>query len=209
MDKDPGALQKSMDFMSMVFSGYVAKIGSLLKKDVQKERLTSSESDEIKARVSSTTDISSSTLSSLDFVIEAVSENPSLKATIFKQLASECPSHAILATNTSSIGITKIAAAAVGAQDRVIGMHFMVLVLPGFTNENPVPVMKGVEVITGLQTSDETLQTTLSLVEKMGKISSRSVDSPGFLANRLLMPYINEAIICLETVIFRSLRGLR
>lgn len=71
--------------------------------------------------------MSSSTLSPLDFVIEAVSENPSLKAIIFKQLAAECPSHAILATNTSSIGITKIAAAAVGAQDRVIGMHFMVL----------------------------------------------------------------------------------
>jgi len=73
--------------------------------------------------------------------------------------------------------------------------------------KNPVPVMKGVEIITGLQTSDETLQTTLSLVEKMGKIASRSVDSPGFLANRLLMPYINEAIICLETVIFLSLQS--
>ena len=84
------------------------------------------ESDEIKSRVSSTTEMFSSTLSSLDFVIEAVSENPSLKAIIFKQLAAECPSHAILATNTSSIGITKIASAAVGAQDRVIGMHFMV-----------------------------------------------------------------------------------
>ena len=103
-----------------------------MKKDVQKERLTSSESDEIKARVKSTTDISSSTLSPLDFIIEAVSENPSLKATIFKQLASECAPHAILATNTSSIGITKIAATAVGAQDRVIGMHFMVPTLSWF-----------------------------------------------------------------------------
>jgi 3-hydroxybutyryl-CoA dehydrogenase len=99
----------------------------LLQKDVQKERLTSSESDAIRARVSTTTEISSSTLGPLDFVIEAVSENPSLKATIFKQLASECAPHAILATNTSSIGITKIAAAAMGAQDRVIGMHFMVI----------------------------------------------------------------------------------
>ena len=91
-----------------------------------KERLTSNEAEEIKSRVSSTTEMSTSILSSLDFVIEAVSENHSLKATIFKQLASECPSHAILATNTSSIGITRIASAAVGAQDRVIGMHFMV-----------------------------------------------------------------------------------
>jgi 3-hydroxybutyryl-CoA dehydrogenase len=104
--------------------------GTLLEKEVKKERMTLDESEEIKGRVSSTTDISSSTLSSLDFVIEAVSENPSLKATIFKQLAQDCPPHAILATNTSSIGITRIAASAVGAQDRVIGMHFMVPSLP-------------------------------------------------------------------------------
>jgi 3-hydroxybutyryl-CoA dehydrogenase len=177
--------------------------GSLLAKEVKKERLTADESEEIKGLVSSTTDISSSTLSSLDFVIEAVSENPSLKATIFKQLAEDCPPHAILATNTSSIGITRIAASAVGAQDRVIGMHFMVppnLPLPHFDCQNPVPVMKGVEIITGLQTSEETLQKTLDLASKMGKTPSRSVDSPGFLANRLLIPYINEAIICLETV---------
>jgi len=178
MDKDPNAIKKSVEFM-----------GSLLAKEVKKERMTADELEEIKGRVSSTTDISSSTLSSLDFVIEAVSENPSLKATIFKQLAQDCPPHAILATNTSSIGITRIAASAVGAQDRVIGMHFM----------NPVPVMKGVEIITGLQTSEETLKKTLDLASKMGKTPSRSVDSPGFLANRLLMPYINESIICLET----------
>lgn len=98
----------------------------LLAKDVQRQRLTSSESEEIKARVSATTEMGSSTLSPLDFVIEAVSENPNLKATIFKQLAEQCAPHAILATNTSSIGITRIAASAVGAQDRVIGMHFMV-----------------------------------------------------------------------------------
>jgi 3-hydroxybutyryl-CoA dehydrogenase len=127
MDKDPNAIKKSVEFMSTsTFKKRFVDIDQLLKKDVQKERLTSTESEEIKSRVSSTTDISSSTLSPLDFVIEAVSENPALKAAIFKQLAAECPAHAILATNTSSIGITKIAAAAVGAQDRVIGMHFMV-----------------------------------------------------------------------------------
>jgi 3-hydroxybutyryl-CoA dehydrogenase len=109
----------------------LADVDSLLKKDVQKEKLTASESEDIKKRVQATTEISSSTLSSLDFVIEAVSENPSLKATIFKQLASECPAHAILASNTSSVGITKIAASAIGAQDRVIGMHFMVCLLRG------------------------------------------------------------------------------
>ena len=204
MDKEPNAIKKSVDFMGVSKAADTVRLmkGTLLAKDVHKERLTSSESDEIKARVSSTTDITSSTLSQLDFVIEAVSENPSLKATIFKQLAEQCAPHAILATNTSSIGITRIAAAALGAQDRVIGMHFMVpfnhLDFPD--GQNPVPVMKGVEIITGLQTSDVTLKQTLDLVNKMGKTPSRSVDRPGFLANRLLIPYINEAIICLETV---------
>jgi 3-hydroxybutyryl-CoA dehydrogenase len=98
----------------------------LLNKDIQKERLTAAESEEIKGRVVATTDISATTLSPLDFVIEAVSEKEALKAAIFKQLATECPAHAILASNTSSIGITRIAASAIGAQDRVIGMHFMV-----------------------------------------------------------------------------------
>ena len=126
MDKDPAAIKKSVEFMSIPSFLPCIEEDSLLSKDVAKERLTTNESDEIKSRVSSTTEMSSSTLSSLDFVIEAVSENPSLKATIFKQLATECSSHATLATNTSSIGITRIASAAAGAQDRVIGMHFMV-----------------------------------------------------------------------------------
>jgi 3-hydroxybutyryl-CoA dehydrogenase len=127
MDKDPQALQKSIEFMSKCLLRISLTVGTLLKKDVQKERLTTSDSDAIKSRVSTSTEMSPSTLRSLDFVIEAVSENPSLKATIFKQLASECAPHTILATNTSSIGITRIAASAIGAQDRVIGMHFMVL----------------------------------------------------------------------------------
>ncbi len=132
----------------------------------------------------------------------------SLKTSIFAQLAQICPSHAILATNTSSISITKIAAATTTtahhakkdhakenhnhnqpAASRVISTHFM----------NPVPVQKGVEIISGLQTSPNTVSRALSFVKSMGKIPSRSRDSPGFLANRMLMPYINEAIICLET----------
>jgi 3-hydroxybutyryl-CoA dehydrogenase len=112
---------------SWVSPNQLSDIDSLLKKDVQKEKLTSTQSEEIKSRISPTTEISPFTLSPLDIIIEAVSENPSLKDTIFKQLASECAPHAILASNTSSIGITRIAAAASGAQDRVIGMHFMVL----------------------------------------------------------------------------------
>lgn len=134
-------------------------------------------------------------LSSVDFVIEAVPENPDLKTSIFSQLAQIAPKNAILATNTSSISITKIAAATtkdatdLQAPSRVISTHFM----------NPVPIQKGVEIISGLQTSQETLNTAVEFVKRMGKIPSVSADSPGFLANRILMPYINEAIICLET----------
>lgn len=137
-----------------------------------------------------------SDLSTADFVIEAVPEILSLKASIFAQLAKICSPHAILATNTSSISITKIAASTstddptdLSAPSRVISTHFM----------NPVPVQKGVEIITGLQTSQSTVDTALAFVRKMGKIPSQSADSPGFLANRILMPYINEAVICLET----------
>lgn len=136
-------------------------------------------------------------LSSVDFVIEAVPEIPSLKSSIFAQLAQVCPPHAILATNTSSISITKIAASTtpkdnptdLSAASRVISTHFM----------NPVPVQKGVEIISGLQTSESTVATALAFVKKMGKIPSQSADSPGFLANRMLMPYINEAVVCLDT----------
>ena len=136
-------------------------------------------------------------LASADFIIEAVPEILDLKTSIFSQLAQIAPSHAILATNTSSISITKIAASTtpkdnptdVTTASRVISTHFM----------NPVPVQKGVEIITGLQTSQSTIDTAMEFVKKMGKVPSRSADSPGFLANRILMPYINEAIICLET----------
>lgn len=122
-------------------------------------------------------------------------EIPELKSHIFAQLAKICPAHATLATNTSSISVTKIAASTKqDPQDsvtpsRVIATHFM----------NPVPVQSGVEIISGLQTSPETLGRALELVRRMGKVASQSADSPGFLANRILMPYINEAIICLET----------
>jgi 3-hydroxybutyryl-CoA dehydrogenase len=106
-----------------------------------------------------------------------------------------CKPTAILGSNTSSISITRIAAATtedptdLAGPSRVIGMHFM----------NPVPVLKGVEIITGLQTSQATVDAATDLCKRMGKVISQSADSPGFLANRILMPYINEAIICLET----------
>lgn len=134
-------------------------------------------------------------LSSVDFIIEAVPEITELKTSIFSQISQIAPKHAILATNTSSISITKIAAATttnptdLQAPSRVISTHFM----------NPVPIQKGVEIIAGLQTSQETIDTAITFVQRMGKIASVSADSPGFLANRILMPYINEAVICLET----------
>ncbi|KFY75617.1 hypothetical protein V499_04419 [Pseudogymnoascus sp. VKM F-103] len=165
----------------------------LLAKDVAKERISQSDADLIRSRLTSTTNMDD--LSSVDFVIEAVPEIPSLKFDIFSRLGQIAPAHAILATNTSSISITRIAAATTqdptntSVSSRVVATHFM----------NPVPIQKGVEIISGLQTSQETLDTAVEFCKAMGKIPSVSADRPGFLANRILMPYINEAIICLET----------
>ncbi|KAF3025900.1 hypothetical protein E8E14_014874 [Neopestalotiopsis sp. 37M] len=165
----------------------------LLAKDVSKQRITQDQADKARSLLTPSTAIED--LSKVDFIIEAVPEIPKLKFDIFAQLAQICPPHAILATNTSSISITKIAAATTkdpkdtSASSRVVSTHFM----------NPVPVQKGVEIISGLQTSAETLETAVEFCKSMGKIASVSADSPGFLANRILMPYINEAVICLET----------
>ncbi len=167
----------------------------LLAKDVSKSRITQEQADSARAHLSPATSIEA--LAGVDFVIEAVPEIPQLKFDIFARLAEICPPHAVLATNTSSISITKIAAATAktakkddgDAASRVVATHFM----------NPVPVQKGVEIISGLQTSGATLATAVAFCQAMGKVTSVSADSPGFLANRILMPYINEAIICLET----------
>ncbi|KUI52640.1 putative 3-hydroxybutyryl-CoA dehydrogenase [Cytospora mali] len=165
----------------------------LLAKDVAKERITQEQAD--KARANLTPINTLDALSEVDFVIEAVPEIPQLKFDIFSKLAQICPPHAILATNTSSISITSIAASTtkdpkdLSASSRVVSTHFM----------NPVPVQKGVEIISGLQTSQDTVDQAIAFCKAMGKIPSVSADSPGFLANRILMPYINEAVICLET----------
>jgi 3-hydroxybutyryl-CoA dehydrogenase len=127
------------------------------------------------------------TMKNADFVIEAATENPDLKLKIFKDMDAAAPERVILATNTSSISITKIAAAT-NRPDRVIGMHFM----------NPVPLMKLVEIIKGLATSEETLRTTLGLCRTMGKEPVQANDSPGFISNRILCPMINEAIFALQ-----------
>ncbi len=127
------------------------------------------------------------TMKDTDFVIEAATENPELKFKIFKDMDANAREGVILASNTSSISITKIAAQT-GRPDRVIGMHFM----------NPVPLMKLVEVIKGLATSEETLATTLELCKVMGKEAWEASDSPGFISNRILCPMINEAIFALQ-----------
>ncbi|KAK3830671.1 MAG: 3-hydroxyacyl-CoA dehydrogenase [Linnemannia gamsii] len=176
LDSNEAQLSKGLKFMD-----------SLLKKDIAKGRLTEAQADETRSRVKTTSKMAD--FGNVDFVIEAVSENPALKANLFRDLAQATPKHAILASNTSSISITKIAAAAKGREEQVIGMHFM----------NPVPVMKLVEIIPGLATSNEVLRTTKDLAVAMGKTCTVSQDVPGFVANRLLMPYINEAIIAYET----------
>ena len=169
----------------------------LLEKDISKERITKEAADIARSRL--TPSLSIDDVSSLDMVIEAVPEIPELKTSIFSKLAQTASKHTILATNTSSISITKIAAATttdpkdLQAPSRVVSTHFM----------NPVPVQKGVEIIAGLQTSQETIDTAVAFVKRMGKIPSVSADAPGFLANRILIPYINEAVICLETGIGR------
>jgi 3-hydroxybutyryl-CoA dehydrogenase len=122
----------------------------------------------------------------VDLVVEAVSERPDLKKKIFAQLDAQCPARTILASNTSSISITEIAAATKRA-DRVIGMHFM----------NPVPLMKLVEIIRGQETSDATTKTIVECSSSLDKTPVEANDYPGFVSNRVLMPMINEAVYCL------------
>ncbi|HUU02089.1 MAG TPA: 3-hydroxybutyryl-CoA dehydrogenase [Myxococcota bacterium] len=155
-------------------------IGKRLERAVAKGKLGSDEAGAIGARLHKAPDLGD--LAQCNFVVEAATERESLKLDIFDRLDKIVPEQAILASNTSSISITRIGAAS-GRPDRVIGMHFM----------NPVPVMKLVEIIRGLPTSDETAQTTIALAKRMGKTCTQSKDFPGFIVNRILMPMINEA----------------
>ncbi|RLB06136.1 MAG: 3-hydroxybutyryl-CoA dehydrogenase [Deltaproteobacteria bacterium] len=159
-------------------------IEKILSRGVEKGKLTEDDKNAILGRIKLSTDIKD--MKDADFVVEAATENEAIKFTIFENLDKICPEHAILATNTSSIPIGRIASKT-KRPEKVIGMHFM----------NPVPVMKLVEVIPGLPTSEETLKITWELAEKFGKTPAKSEDYPGFIANRVLMPMINEAIYCL------------
>ena len=155
-----------------------------LQRDVDKERLKEEEKRAIVGRIRTTTALSD--LAGAGFVIEAITENLEAKRSVFRDLDAVCGAETILASNTSSISITKLGAAT-RRPEKVIGMHFM----------NPVPVMKLVEVIRGIATSDETWARTRELSERMGKTALECNDSPGFVSNRVLMPLINEAVFAL------------
>ncbi|MCF8131068.1 MAG: 3-hydroxybutyryl-CoA dehydrogenase [Deltaproteobacteria bacterium] len=163
--------------------GYKTIEGSLGRM-VKKEKITLEEQQTILSRIEASTSLED--MIRADYVVEAATENEPLKLKIFENLDQFCKPEIILASNTSSISITKIAAAT-KRPEKVIGMHFM----------NPVPMMKLVEIINGLATDDETTRTTQDLAVKMGKTPVPANDFPGFVANRILMPMINEAVYAL------------
>mgnify|MGYP003692566341 FL=1 len=164
----------------------IATITKNLDRQVAKERITADDKDSTLSRISTFTDLASG-VKDRELVVEAATENLDLKLNIFKQMDEHAPEGCILSTNTSSISITKIAAAT-SRPDKVIGMHFM----------NPVPVMKLVEIIRGYATSDEVTNTIMEVSKSLKKVPVEVNDYPGFVANRILMPMINEAIITLH-----------
>ncbi|MFH1723556.1 MAG: 3-hydroxybutyryl-CoA dehydrogenase [Elusimicrobiota bacterium] len=162
----------------------VAAIRKNMERQVKKGVVSSEDRDKALGRIR--TSLKPEDASGCQLVVEAVPERPDLKADIFRRLDAACPPATILATNTSSLSIARLAAAT-GRAPKVIGMHFM----------NPVPVMKLVEIIRGVDTSDETYETVRALTEKLGKTPVCSQDYPGFISNRVLMPMINEACFAL------------
>ncbi|WP_404900362.1 3-hydroxybutyryl-CoA dehydrogenase [Priestia filamentosa] len=172
-DLDTQALQRGIN-----------KIETSLKKAVQKEKIKEDEMNETLARIQDTTSFSNG--DDADIVIEAIVENLEVKKEVFKKLDQIVKKEAILASNTSALSITELGAVT-KRPEKVIGMHFM----------NPVPVMKLVEVIRGLSTSEETYQEIKRITESLGKVPVLVEDFPGFVSNRILMPMINEAIYTL------------
>jgi 3-hydroxybutyryl-CoA dehydrogenase len=174
--------------MSDIADSFIQKGLSTISKNldrmVEKSKISSQKKEEILGRIKGTIQIKD--MANVDFVVEAATENESLKLGIFKEIDQICRKDIILSSNTSSISITKIASAT-HRPSQVIGMHFM----------NPVPAMQLVEIIRGLQTSQETFNAVKSLAEKMRKTPVEANDFPGFIANRILMPMINEAIYAL------------
>ncbi|MBR0693472.1 3-hydroxybutyryl-CoA dehydrogenase [Bradyrhizobium lablabi] len=160
-------------------------VGASLDRLVNKDKMTAADREATLARITATTDRAK--LASCDLVIEAATENEDLKIKILKELGATLKPHALVATNTSSISITKLAAAT-DRPDRFIGMHFF----------NPVPVMALLELIRGLQTSDDTVARAEAFAKRVGKVAITAKNSPGFAVNRILCPMINEAIFALQ-----------
>ncbi len=175
-----------IDIKAEVLEKALATISKNLGRMVSKEKITQQQMDETLGRIKTSDSLEKGALNA-DLVIEAVNENFELKKKIFQTLDKVTPADTILASNTSSISITKLAAVT-GRADKVIGMHFF----------NPVPVMKLVEIIRGLDTSDEVYNVIEKLSKDLGKVPVPVNDFPGFVSNRVLMPMINEAIFCVH-----------
>ena len=159
----------------------LASIEKQLARAVEKERMSAAETDAVLSRIETATGVEA--MAGADVCIEAATENPDVKLDLFRALESVCRADAILASNTSSISLTKIAGACT-RPERVIGMHFF----------NPVPLMKLVELIRAMQTSDATFEAAKALADRLGKTPVAVADSPGFVVNRMLVPMINEAV---------------
>lgn len=175
-----------IDLSASALAKALATIEKNLDRMLAKGSISAEQKADTLARLSTAPQVQGAGVENSDLVIEAATENLDIKLRIFQQLDQLCPPHTLLASNTSSISITRIAAAT-QRPDKVIGMHFM----------NPVPVMKLVEIIRGYGTSDSTTQTIIETAQKLGKIPVAANDYPGFVANRILMPMINEAIYTL------------
>jgi len=175
-----------VDISEKALEKAVATITKNMDRMIAKERISEADKNNALSQLTTQTDMKAG-VENADLVVEAATENTELKLKIFGEMDEAAPAKAILATNTSSISITKIAAAT-QRPDKVIGMHFM----------NPVPVMKLIEVIRGYATSNEVTHTVMELSKKLGKVPVEVNDYPGFVANRILMPMINEAIMSLH-----------
>lgn len=174
-----------VDISDKALEKAIATITKNLDRMINKEKISAQDKENTLNNISTNNSIQSG-VKNAELIVEAATENTELKLSIFKEMDSSSPENCILATNTSSISITQIAAVT-GRPDKVIGMHFM----------NPVPIMKLIEVIKGYSTSNEVLNTIMELSKKLGKIPVEVNDYPGFVANKILMPMINEAIITL------------
>jgi len=174
---DVTLIEMSDEFLDRAFKTITKNLDRMVKK----EKISEQDKNDTLGHIKKSTSLDDA--KDAQIVIEAVYENLDVKLEIFKKLDAVCPDSTILASNTSSLPITKIASAT-GRPDKVVGMHFM----------NPVPMMKLVEMIRGMATSDETFSLVMELGKKLGKIPVPSQDYPGFIANRILMPMINEAV---------------